>query len=305
VGIGKGGEISCPSRVISGTPHRDPFAPVGSVLINGGSPFTDNREVILSFLTEPDVVSLVVANHSDLDGLKPIAFTPTLTWKLDPDATGYAAVYVRFIDKAGNASTIYSDDIRVLKRGAVVDVTGLALLEKEQDDSGVFIRLLGGPDTLPAFSDSTGKFLIPGVLPGTYEMELSRHGFKTVVLEKVVVKEGQVTDVGKVTLPRASTRPGFHRGDANGDGGEDLSDALFILVALFQGGPVPDCAEAADTNNDGKFDLSDGIFLLDFLFLGGKAPPAPGPSRLFPCGPDTDPEGSPGDLGCRDYHPCQ
>ena len=73
-------------------------------------------------------------------------------------------------------------------------------------------------------------------------------------------------------------------GDTNGDGASDLSDAIYLLAFLFQGGsgPVPfcgavgtgeDCAEEnGDTNGDGASDLSDAVYLLAFLFQGGPGP---------------------------------
>ena len=71
-------------------------------------------------------------------------------------------------------------------------------------------------------------------------------------------------------------------GEVNGDGGIDLSDAIYSLAFFFQGGgaPVPFCVAAGpkqagcaeengDTNGDGDGDLSDVIYSLAFLFQGG------------------------------------
>jgi hypothetical protein len=73
------------------------------------------------------------------------------------------------------------------------------------------------------------------------------------------------------------------RGDANLDGSQDITDAIFILNFLFQGGEAPSCPDLADVNNDGaaqgidSVDISDAVFLLGFLFLGGQMPdPAEG-----------------------------
>jgi hypothetical protein len=95
----------------------------------------------------------------------------------------------------------------------------------------------------------------------------------------------------------------FHRGDADGRGSLDLTDAIFILGFLFQGGEAPACREAADADNDGVIRLTDGVLVLAHLFLGmpGIAPPGP---PGFPCGEDPDPEGSPLDLGCGAYAAC-
>ena len=81
----------------------------------------------------------------------------------------------------------------------------------------------------------------------------------------------------------------FRRGDADGSGKVDLTDAVIILGYLFQGGVAPTCLDALDTNDSGKIDLTDAVFLLAFLFQGGGNPPAPGP---FTCGPDGTPSAS-------------
>ena len=67
----------------------------------------------------------------------------------------------------------------------------------------------------------------------------------------------------------------FVRGDANDNGGLDLSDALTTLNYLFLGGSGPACYDAADANDDGSLSLPDPIALLNFLFLGGSRLPPP------------------------------
>jgi hypothetical protein len=69
----------------------------------------------------------------------------------------------------------------------------------------------------------------------------------------------------------------FVRGDANGDGVLEISDASTTLNFLFSGIGTPHCFDAADTNDDGRIDITDPIYGLTFQFLGGAAPPAPFP----------------------------
>src|SRR5215510_6209459 len=88
----------------------------------------------------------------------------------------------------------------------------------------------------------------------------------------------------------------FIRGDANANGRVDLSDAVFTLAYLFQGGDGPSCNDAADSNDSGKVDLSDAVYTLGYLFLGGPAPPAPG----LECGWDPTPD----DIYCFSYAAC-
>lgn len=99
-----------------------------------------------------------------------------------------------------------------------------------------------------------------------------------------------------------SMETSFIRGDANGSGGIDLSDAITILGYLF-GNPddagkvtVPKCFDAADGNDDEKIDLSDAIKVLDYLFGSNELLPLPGPTA---CGTDetTDPD----NLDCSEY----
>lgn len=77
----------------------------------------------------------------------------------------------------------------------------------------------------------------------------------------------------------------FLRGNSNGDAGFDISDAVFLLAALFTpGAPAPECRDAADANDDGTNDISDAVYMLAALFTPGAAPPpAPGPTT---CGED-------------------
>jgi YVTN family beta-propeller protein len=81
-------------------------------------------------------------------------------------------------------------------------------------------------------------------------------------------------DAGSDPADPASIPTGikFLRGNCNGDSGVDLSDAVFALFRLFEGGGAPPCAEACDSNGDAAFDLADPVFTLDFLFLGGPPP---------------------------------
>ena len=108
---------------------------------------------------------------------------------------------------------------------------------------------------------------------------------------------------GNILSRAVTVRAPFHRGDPNRDGRVDVSDGVYVLLFLFQGRVSPGCLESADANNDGAIDVTDGVHLLNFIFLGETPPAAPGPPGT-PCGPDPDPAGSAGDLGCDLYDQC-
>ena len=74
----------------------------------------------------------------------------------------------------------------------------------------------------------------------------------------------------------------LENGDVNGDQARDLSDPVYLLGHLYNGGPEPMplaiCVGAdrevqnGDANGDGQLDVSDGIHLLSWLFSSGQAP---------------------------------
>jgi hypothetical protein len=71
-------------------------------------------------------------------------------------------------------------------------------------------------------------------------------------------------------------------GDVNQDRSLDMTDAMAILLSLFQGQPVT-CGNAGDVNADLAVNISDPIYLLDYLFSGGPAPAAE-PVSCVPAG---------------------
>lgn len=66
------------------------------------------------------------------------------------------------------------------------------------------------------------------------------------------------------------------RGNVDGDPLDvcDLSDLMYLINYLFQGGPTPECFEEADVSGNGSIDLSDEIYLTNYLFMGGPPPVA-------------------------------
>ena len=75
----------------------------------------------------------------------------------------------------------------------------------------------------------------------------------------------------------------FIRGDTNGDSARNLTDAIWLLEALFLPGNASlDCADSGDCNDDGGMDLADAIFLLSYLFI----PNSPHPPPPEACGAD-------------------
>lgn len=75
-------------------------------------------------------------------------------------------------------------------------------------------------------------------------------------------------------LNGGTTPDQFNRGDANQDGGFDISDPITMLGFLFSNGSVP-CVLACDANDDNSVDIADAVYCLSGLFGSGAQPPAP------------------------------
>ncbi len=87
-------------------------------------------------------------------------------------------------------------------------------------------------------------------------------------------------------------RERFRRGDTDGNGKLDLTDAIQVLNFQFVGSMDHlDCMDAADVDDSGDLDLTDSIRSLNFQFTGtAPAPEPPGPHQ---CGPDGEEDSFP------------
>jgi len=70
-------------------------------------------------------------------------------------------------------------------------------------------------------------------------------------------------------------------GDADGSGGVNITDAVYIIQWIFAGGPAPDPLLQADCDCGGSVNMSDVVYIIQFIFAGGPTP----------CNPDG--EGTP------------
>jgi hypothetical protein len=62
-------------------------------------------------------------------------------------------------------------------------------------------------------------------------------------------------------------------GDANNDGGVNISDAVWVTNYVFIGGgePIPVLA-CGDANTDGGVNISDAVWITNYVFIGGGPP---------------------------------
>ena len=88
---------------------------------------------------------------------------------------------------------------------------------------------------------------------------------------------GEPLSAGRIRLLETWIRQGaggpaqlaLLRADINNSGQVDISDAIGLLVYLFNEGKEPLCRPVADCNFDGDVDITDAVTVLVFLFQGG------------------------------------
>ncbi len=89
----------------------------------------------------------------------------------------------------------------------------------------------------------------------------------------------------------------FVRGDVEGDGRVDVSDAIALLSYLFKRGAAPSCQKAADADDSGRLNVSDAVTVLLSLFAGTG--PLPPPASV--CGEDPTSDA----LSCETFALCE
>ena len=62
------------------------------------------------------------------------------------------------------------------------------------------------------------------------------------------------------------------KGDASGDGVLDVSDAVFLIRYIFDGGTAPAHVQAGDVNCDDQISVSDVVKVIRYIFGGGPGP---------------------------------
>ena len=99
VAIDFAGNRSVPSPAFSGTPHKDPMPPIGSVQIDEGRTYAETAAVNLGLkVDDGDVTEMMVSNDGTFAGAAWQPFAASLAWNLEPGATGFATVFVKFRD---------------------------------------------------------------------------------------------------------------------------------------------------------------------------------------------------------------
>lgn len=104
--------------------------------------------------------------------------------------------------------------------------------------------------------------------------------------------------VCSLTLTSVDVQPGSLPGDADGNGVQDLMDAISLLFMVFEGNDLPCAGEEddytsacnlalLDVNDDGRLDQSDAVYIARFVVLGEAPPVGGGECRAITGAPNT------------------
>jgi len=92
------------------------------------------------------------------------------------------------------------------------------------------------------------------------------------------VYHGQVSVTGNdpvnpsMVVPATMTIQSYVCGDANGDQGVNVADAIYVINYVFRSGPAPSPMTAGDANGDGQVNVADAVYIVNFVFRSGPPP---------------------------------
>jgi len=284
-----------------------PPPPLTPTFFVSGSP-VETTDLIGSGV--PSLASIAITSGAALDGSSAPALNDGSIYGggTISDVAGLSG----FVPEAGTTLVVELDTNLNSSGYDLTSTTVLSADEADRPQSFEFaVRQVGRAQwvTLQSVTQNAGLAFCgvgPTAMPGPGEKELTLSieagagaGAIATQVEALRFKFQESTAYREIDVVGEPSPPEwFSRGDCNGDGELDISDAICALGWLFTGDDAPGCVAALNTNGDEGVDLSDAISLLAFLFQGGFAPVAPFPDcGLGELAADTA-------LGCVDAPAC-
>jgi von Willebrand factor type A domain len=226
-GVDMNGNGSAMSHVFNGTPRKEPLPPRGSVTIAGDKPYVKSPIVSLTLSSDEDVAEMMISNNSAFTGASWEPFTTTRKWTLGAFG-GYAMVYARFRDAAGNISSAYYDDVFVKSPFVLGNIRGLITLKRavfplpgaalhahhegEHDQPaadprmGAMVWCDNLKNVAPTFTDETGAFELTDVPAGECVLTAQHNGYDKVSVTVNVVGGDSIEAPAPLDLSQALVR---------------------------------------------------------------------------------------------------
>jgi len=142
----------------------------------------------------------------------------------------------------------------------------------------VYRRIVPSAGSFFRLDDPTGSLSNPGVSNGLYVDTLADSGLSYQYL--LIAEDAQLRLGPHSAILTVSYDVGccVYRGDVDHSGQlpVDISDLIYLIEYMFDGGAEPLCQEEADINGDGllTIDIADLVHLIDYMFQDGPPPPS-------------------------------
>jgi hypothetical protein len=109
----------------------------------------------------------------------------------------------------------------------------------------------------------TVSFTSAGLNPGDYSAEI-----------EIINNDPDPSDDPWTASAELTVEPAYLSGDANGDDGLDIDDAVYLIEFIFSGGAGPEPFDSGDADCSGTVDIDDVVFLIAYIFASGPGPGA-------------------------------
>ena len=122
-------------------------------------------------------------------------------------------------------------------------------------------------------NDTTGVLIYDGNLPPG-EPKFGEGLLFHYTGDGVMFEAGVSDSIGLINIPVRIIHQDVNYicGDANDDGTVNVSDAVYLIGYVFNGGSAPNHPLSGDVNCDGKVNVSDAVYIIQFVFSNGKQP---------------------------------
>ncbi len=261
-----------------GTESRAQEPPLAATFAIRGSSSQPGAEVTLPFIvnSNSELQAFSLSVDFDEEVLEAIAIDQLFA---RPDGKDWH-FWITFINNANETPGNDGVTEGYLAAAAIFDFhpTPSILPPTDSDNEILAFRFLVRSD---APAGSTQLQFQDGAAPGDPESQILNTATLQLQAATITTEVSPVTIAGRLEIVAGFDL--FLRGDCDGNGGVNITDAICILNRLFAGADTPGCVAALNTNGDNEAGIDDAVTLLNFLFAGGPPPVSPFPD----CGPGT------------------
>ncbi len=192
------GSRSAPGRVFSGFALADSNAPLGAVNIAHNHLRTDgNSATVQNSIYNEDPATAEFRARLDQSRYGPwMPYVPE--WVVNFDAVSIPTnrtVSVQYRDASGNVSMNYVDDITQWPAGTLGRITGRVVLSGNEGLKNILVAVKDDPLQKPALTDDNGNYVLSGLEPSVYALEVTRMDYAPMTVPGLEVRAGQDTEV--------------------------------------------------------------------------------------------------------------